>query len=312
LGIVTDAHRTLTNALIGLPVSRLLEDINFRSIVFPSTLLDIPSQAWCLVLTSEGEPTDLTAQVGNVIAGHQDQDPRFSALLTTPVELEARLAVSSVENWVLAVQALATADYMVADVTGFQPTVMLMLGVRSVLRRGVTISVTNENLQADGYEIPFNVQETRVLSFAEEPFYDDLYRAMSEGRSYVEQDPEYLDLPAFHGVRVPRPETWAEDDQRRVLVLCPFKEEYQTYYRLKLRSIIRGHTHDSVPVRMLDLKSPRLVGQALYEQIRWSSRCLVDWTHWRPNVFFELGVRLACSEFDPLCIIRQAEETSVE
>jgi len=60
-----------------------------------------------------------------------------------------------------------------------------------------------------------------------------------------------------------------------------------------------------MPVRMLDLRSPRLVGQALYEQIRWASRCLVDWTGWRPNVFFELGVRLACSEYDPLCTIQR-------
>jgi hypothetical protein len=58
---------------------------------------------------------------------------------------------------------------------------------------------------------------------------------------------------------------------------------------------------------MLDLRSPRLVGQALYEQVRWSSWCLVDWTEWRPNVFFELGVRLACSERDPMCIIQRRD-----
>ena len=57
---------------------------------------------------------------------------------------------------------------------------------------------------------------------------------------------------------------------------------------------------------MLDLRSPRLVGQALYEQVRWSSWCLVDLTEWRPNVFFELGVRLACSERDPMCIIQRS------
>ncbi len=60
---------------------------------------------------------------------------------------------------------------------------------------------------------------------------------------------------------------------------------------------------DRIPERMLDLRSPRLVGQALYEQIRWATLCLVDWTGWRPNVFFELGVRLACAERDPLCLI---------
>ena len=57
---------------------------------------------------------------------------------------------------------------------------------------------------------------------------------------------------------------------------------------------------------MLDIVSPRLVGQALYEQIRWATFCVVDWTEWRANVFFELGVRLTCSPNDPL-IILQAE-----
>jgi hypothetical protein len=65
---------------------------------------------------------------------------------------------------------------------------------------------------------------------------------------------------------------------------------------------------------MLDLRSPRLVGQALYEQMRWSSWCLVDLTEWRANVCFELGVRLACSERDPMCVIQRsyAEDNSLE
>ena len=50
---------------------------------------------------------------------------------------------------------------------------------------------------------------------------------------------------------------------------------------------------------MLDMASPRLVGQALYEGIRWARTCLVDWTGWRGNVFFEFGVRMACSDIGP-------------
>jgi hypothetical protein len=58
---------------------------------------------------------------------------------------------------------------------------------------------------------------------------------------------------------------------------------------------------------MLDLRSPRLVGQALYEHIRWSRRCIVDWTEWRANVFFEFGVRLAGSSHDPLVVIDRTD-----
>jgi len=201
---------------------------------------------------------------------------------------------------------LARADYLIADVTSFQPAVMLLLGIRSVVRRGVTISVTGGELAVHSSTVPFNVQETRVLSCDEASFYDDLHRAMVEGATSLARDSNYLDLPAYHAVRAPRPETWAENDAKSLLVLCPFGQNYSEYYRMKLRPIIRGHTGNMTPLRMLDLRSPRLVGQALYEQIRWSSRCLVDWTGWRPNVFFELGVRLACSEHDPLNIIQRS------
>jgi hypothetical protein len=181
---------------------------------------------------------------------------------------------------------------------------MLLLGIRSVVRRGVTVSVTSDELATGSVALPFNVQETRVLSFEDGSFYDNLRRAMAEGSANLSRDSNYLDLPAYHAVRVPRPESWAEEDAKSLLVLCPFSPTYSTYYQKQLHPIVRGHTGNMTPLRMLDLRSPRLVGQALYEQVRWSSRCLVDWTGWRANVFFELGVRLACSEHDPLCIIQ--------
>jgi hypothetical protein len=39
---------------------------------------------------------------------------------------------------------------------------------------------------------------------------------------------------------------------------------------------------------------------AVYAAIQKSELCLVDWTGWRPNVFFELGVRIAVNEIDPV------------
>jgi hypothetical protein len=57
------------------------------------------------------------------------------------------------------------------------------------------------------------------------------------------------------------------------------------------------------------MTSPRLVGQELYENIRLARTCLVDWTHWRANVFFELGVRLACSSIDPVCMLDDPDTT---
>jgi hypothetical protein len=241
-----------------------------------------------------------------------------------PVELSVLDAISSPDEWTVAVRALAKADYLVADVTGFEPAVMLLLGVRAVLRRGVTISVRRDGAEAvdgrgagraDDSKIPFNVQETRVLTYAGGSFYDDLYEAMTDGTAGLRDDRNYLDLPAYHGVRTPRPHKPAAAVDGRagsrkepLLMLCPFNDTYDVFFDERLRSIISGNTGGLTPKRMVDLRSPRLVGQALYERIRWSSRCLVDWTGWRANVLFEHGVRLACTRNDPVCII---DETSV-
>ena len=306
IGIITDANRALSNGLVGLPAMRLLNDIRFRSIIAPS-FLDLPTEPCCLVLTRESSTSELVAQAEDVLTGFRSEELHFQELHPKPIEIPVLKAVGSVENWAATVDALARAKFLIADVTSFEPAVMLLLGIRSVVRRGVTVSVTSGELAAHSSTVPFNVQETRVLSFDDASrFYDDLHRAMAEGATNLVRDSNYLDLPAYHAVRAPRPETWAENDAKSLLVLCPFSRDYSEFHRMKLLPIIRGHTGNMTPLRMLDLRSPRLVGQALYEQIRWSSRCLVDWTGWRPNVFFELGVRLACSEHDPLCIIQRS------
>jgi hypothetical protein len=302
IGIITDASRTLSNGLVGLPATRLLNDIHFRSIIAPSPLGRLPTTPWCLVLTREGSASDLVRKVEDVLTGFQVE--AFPNLQKEPIEIPVLEAVRSTESWAATVDALARADYLIADVTSFQPAVMLLLGIRSVLRRGVTVCVTEGELAAHALNLPFNVQETRVLSFNDDDFYDDLHRDIAEGAASLTRDADYLDLPPYKAVRAPRPETWAENDAKSLLVLCPFRQDYP--WR-KLYPIIRAYTGNMRPVRSLDLRGPRLVGQALYEEIRWATRCLIDWTWWRPSVFFELGVRLACSEHDPLCIIQQTD-----
>jgi hypothetical protein len=300
VGVITDASRVYENELRGLPVARLVADIEFVSHVSPSFLGALPDAQFCAVLTREGGSWDLLDKVSDVIGGHPST---FDRAHKDPVHIDVLKAIASVANWAATVKTLAQADYVVADVTGFQPAIMLLLGVRSVLRRGVTVSVTQDDL-SDASTLPFNVQETRVISFVDDlDFYEDLHDSMSEGFTNLAKDPNYLDLPAYHAVRVPRPESWAESDHQNILLLCPYGGGYPEVFRNKLDVVIRASTDSAVARRMLDLRSPRLVGQALYEQIRWASRCIVDWSHWRANVFFELGVRLTCSERDPLLII---------
>ncbi len=302
VGLITDASRASPNSLTALQVGRLLKDVAFQSIVHPSFLAVLPDGPWCAVLTAEHSDPRLIGHVQGVLTGFRKHD-RLRDLYERPIEIPVIAALSSTANWVSTVRALARAEFLVADVTQFEPAMMLLLGVRSVLRRGVTVSVTGEQLRGDSAAMPFNVQETRVLSYGEPNFYARLGRAMAEGAATLEKDRNYLDLPTFHAVRAPRPESWAREDRDQVLVLCPFGSGYSDFYEGTLHDIIQAHTGNQTPLRMLDLQSPRLVGQALYEQVRWATRCLVDWTHWRPNVFFEFGVRLACSPHDPLCII---------
>ena len=310
IGIVIDASRANDNHLVGLPVAQLLEDVRFRLVLHRSFLGSLPTKPYCLVLTSESWDAPnhpLMGKVADVLEGFRDE-PEFARLHPKPIEVPVLTAVESVENFVATVDALARADYVIADVTGFEPAVMLLLGIRSVVRRGVTISVVEGDPVALAAGVPFNVRETRVLSFTKSKIYERLHQAMTEGAANLRQDSNYLDLPAYQAVRMPRPRQWAEDDKKNLLILCSFGDEYSKYYDKELSDIISGRTRNKTLLRMMDLTSPRLVGQALYEQIRWCSRCLVDWTGWRPNVFFELGVRLACSEHEPLCIIQSDDE----
>jgi hypothetical protein len=56
-------------------------------------------------------------------------------------------------------------------------------------------------------------------------------------------------------------------------------------------------------VRTLDLDSPRVVSAQLFEAIRLTDFCLVDLTTARPNVLFELGVRLAANPLHPVVVL---------
>ena len=87
-----------------------------------------------------------------------------------------------------------------------------------------------------------------------------------------------------------------------MLVLCSFNEKYSAHWPKVLDALAKHYPKKRI-VRMRDIVSPRLVGQALYEHIRWTTTCVVDWTHWRANVFFELGVRLASSKIEPVCLL---------
>jgi hypothetical protein len=75
---------------------------------------------------------------------------------------------------------------------------------------------------------------------------------------------------AYDAVRCPEPGTLPGSPSVRdkVLMLCPFHEDYtKHWYYVSDKVAIEAAKS---LVRMIDIASPQLVGQALYEHIRWT------------------------------------------
>jgi hypothetical protein len=208
----------------------------------------------------------------------------------------------------------------VADATNFEPAVMLLLGIRSVVRRGITLTTTTRVLdETQLSKLPFNIQETKLIGYEEDKDIEHpkhpinmIGSAIKKGFLQLGDNPKYRDLPSFDDVRCPESPDYPRSVKNTVLVLCSFQKSYGDNWRYisnqlatRVKKIIPGQS--PLVVRMRDIDSPRLVGPSLYEHLRWSKGCVVDWTGWRPNVFFELGVRLACSEFDPFSLIEDGQ-----
>ena len=275
-----------------------------------------------LVLQSEGAETELGDTVSTSIDRIKQEEIRFADML--PDEEVCVIGVnevlSSPTNWLHFVQALCKARVLVVDATNFEPAVMLFLGIRSVVRRGLTLTITSHVLdETQLSKLPFNIQETKLIGYEEDQGIEHpkhpinlIGLAIKKGFSQLSDDPRYRDLPSFHDVRCPEPPDHPRSIKNTVLVLCPFKKDYRHNWRYisnqlatRAKRIVPGQS--PLVVRMKDIDSPRLVGPSLYEHLRWSKGCVVDWTGWRPNVFFELGVRLACSEFDPVSLIEESQ-----
>jgi hypothetical protein len=111
----------------------------------------------------------------------------------------------------------------------------------------------------------------------------------------------------------------------KALVLCPFGRDYadnnwKLYLGVDLAVELRQHARNADPPedaqprveRLLDARTPRLVAQTLFNAIRLTDLCIIDWTFLRPNVMYEAGVRVACNALGAVHIIdATAPETSL-
>ena len=253
-----------------------------------------------------------------------------------PASSEPRLLYLSVDQLfrspdrlASAVKAMCKAEVAVFDVTGFDARSIFMLGIRSVARRGVTIcSVGGKYVIGGELSVPFNLQMLNLAahSGAQEQTTTEpltlIGQKIKNGFLELGTLPHYLDLPAYDSVRRLGVESTAYKPvqyHERVLALCPFNKLYtdsnwMRYLRpeltgkLKKRLAARNVNADSLGlVRLLDLASPRLVAQTLFESIRLTDMCIVDWTGLSANVMYEAGVRLATNPLGAVHIIEESE-----
>jgi hypothetical protein len=205
---------------------------------------------------------------------------------------------------------------------------MLLLGIRAVIRRGLTVCVAREHDPPwRDAEPPFHLRE---VSLIKSPSREKVEARILEGIKQLAQPGTiYTDLPCFDLVRGLSPDpdqrqTRAFDTgpNRSMLALVPFDQRYEernwgwisgnlpatarTEIGIRRDGEERDGEQRAEPPRLqrsLDLDSPRVISAQLFEAIRLTDFCLVDVTSARPNVFFELEVRLAANQLHPIVVI---------
>jgi tetratricopeptide (TPR) repeat protein len=253
--------------------------------------------------------------------------------------LTVQEAFDSAESFALAVRLLIEADIALVDVTGFEPGVMLLLGVRAATRRGVTVASHGGGWQElnwseaeRGLDRPFNLSDLALASHSPRTGDDNRVDRLSErivtGFTQLGRQPLYRDLPVYDALRQlgSKPDAWStiplqgkdpeqatetEGEARgEVLVLCSYAPKHLENWDNVLISALGTALFDrgvaTTIYRLNELKTPQVVSQSLYERIRRCQGCIADWTGSSPSTFFELGVRIAASPWGVVQIVSNA------
>ena len=280
-----------------------------------------------VVITSTHERTAEQRLI--VVAENANEKiPDFN--LGDPLKMDAEEQVASEESLLNAVRVLCLARVAVFDATEFEPAVMLLLGIRAAVRRGVTIlSIGGNYVLGDRLDVPFNLLDANIVSHSQEQDQSGdeetmpiplLAKRIERGLRRI-NSPYYFDLPVFEAVRrLPAERRGIRPPDSGVLVLCSFEADYtKKNWQQRLKKAFKNQlstfralrkdqpiTEDEIGVaRSFELNSPQLVSRAIYEEIRRAQVCVVDLTQWPRNVLFELGVRLAVSRHPTTCIVEK-------
>lgn len=298
---------------------------------------------WCAVLSATDARTpredsvdlvvdQLATQSRNRLNHAYDRRGYDVHLALSPGKLQAGNVLASPRAFAQAVEQVCRAEVAIFDLTNFEPTVMILLGVRAVIRRGLTVCVMQKHdPRWEDAEPPFHLREVSLLKA---PTRDAVEARILEGiRQLTQPGSGYTDLPCFDPIRrVPadreQRQSRAFDAERNpaILALVPFDPAYVRLNWKQIKGNLPATARDAIislrgdegrgengrrenepepPAlqRTLDLDSPRVVSAQLFEAMRITDFCLVDLTSARPNVMFELGVRLAANRLHPVVIV---------
>lgn len=280
--------------------------------------LDVDSRLGPFVVVVEGpvqaDTVSLSTLAESALGRALDRDQTPPRIVS--VNPERDLATAHGYRRIL--RALCRSEIAIVDITDRHPVTMLLLGIRSVVRRGITLSTLRVERSADDVpepfdipDLPFNIRETSVIARRGDnnAFTESLKDSIVAGRNQLDLlANEYQDLPAYDGVRKlgPRPESHRPiAPTSGVLVLSSYEKAYLKGLPGQIVATALGTALPARQykwLRIVQSPSPQLASQKLYAAIRQTQMCVFDWTGWRANLFFELGVRLAVNQTMPACI----------
>jgi hypothetical protein len=297
---------------------------------------------WCAVISESDGRRPEADSVGRVVRRLAETSlyrlNRAYSRCRPPIELEKRphellagKVLSSPGTFARAIEQVCRADLAIFDLTSFEPAVMILLGIRAVIRRGLTVCLAGEHDPPWlGAEPPFHLREVSLVT---PPSRDALLARIQEGIRQLDQSGDrYCDLPCFDLIRAVPPDPEQRQarafDARRnpsILALVPFDPDYVKRNWKQIEEDLPEKAWDTTTnlhpemdevqrpklARTLDLDSPRVVSAQLFEAIRLTDFCLVDLTGARPNVLFELGVRLAANRLHPVVVEDQTYRQDV-
>lgn len=279
---------------------------DFKPGVAPKLRVDFGEKIGCVVITGSKPLAGLNHRQ-RVAAALQ----RFKSRLDSgkdrdidpdPVHIHFAEAFSSPASYERAVRALCESDIAVFDITGFESAVMLLLGIRASVRRGVTLTVSQGS--SPGRFLPFNLAALNPIPLGKGDT-EAIAAALETGLASLRAQPDaYLDLPVYDAVRHLGEDHGPLTPEEQILVLRWFDEQYDMLVKDLIGDlVVQAVGEGTKVVTTLDSSSPQLVGQRLYAAVRRAQICIADWTGWRPNVFFEIGVRMAVNPIDPVFIL---------